>query len=312
VGLVAVSVAIALYGGTRDKRPAPPTLAEMAWVGRFEVWFDGVIERPLEQCRGSLDLVGAPPTVRLAAEKRLAQRICRGFEVSQEATREGQFNRALRASDVGNRVREKLRPLFARYRAGVWRRVPRKGGRTGESRVEPLFSKLVAKLSGRRASVRCWSRHDWPKVLAEKAAYEGGAVDKTLLGFTLVAPVYSVNLSPDSCRELADFAYRSAVPRSRNEQSELADALETIAHESVHIAPLVPGYPNQEAEAECIGMQRISRAAVALGAYRLLGDELAQLYWSELYPRDNLEYLSPDCKPGGALDQRPQGASVWP
>src|SRR5207247_297439 len=64
------------------------------------------------------------------------------------------------------------------------RALPKRGGLTGESRVEPRFSRAAAALSGVSGTVvRCWSLQDWLSLIAERSAYTGGAVDLRAAGF---------------------------------------------------------------------------------------------------------------------------------
>ena len=42
---------------------------------------------------------------------------------------------------------------------------------------------------------------------------------------------------------------------------------------------------------------------------------IATYFWDKIYPLSQAthpEYWSPDCRPGGALDTRPPGATAWP
>ena len=55
------------------------------------------------------------------------------------------------------------------------RSLPRRGGVTQSSRVEPRFSRVAAALSGAPGTVvRCWSLPDWVALIAERGAYTGG------------------------------------------------------------------------------------------------------------------------------------------
>ena len=79
-----------------------------------------------------------------------------------------------------------------------------------------------------------------------------------------------------------------------------------LAHESMHLLERDPS----EAEAECWAMQRIVRVGTMLG---MPGDEAhgrATYYFRRLYPGQYAEYRTPDCRPGGPLDQSPGGS--WP
>ena len=42
---------------------------------------------------------------------------------------------------------------------------------------------------------------------------------------------------------------------------------------------------------------------------------IADYFWTKLYPQEQTEepaYWSAQCRPGGALDERPPGSTMWP
>lgn len=63
-----------------------------------------------------------------------------------------------------------------------------------------------------------------------------------------------------------------------------------------------------EARAECEAVQRDVWAAELLGASDQDARTLAGLYWRDVYPRMPDDYVSSDCRPGGALDENRAGA----
>jgi hypothetical protein len=85
---------------------------------------------------------------------------------------------------------------------------------------------------------------------------------------------------------------------------DAADAVVTLAHEEQH----TDGIEN-EAKAECYGLQRSARAAVAMGVAPATADHLAGLvsYWLEVPP----EYHSEQCHSGGGLDLQLPSPDVW-
>ena len=105
-----------------------------------------------------------------------------------------------------------------------------------------------------------------------------------------------------------------------------AQALLTLAHESIHIIQgtkghLVPPDTLIEAQAECSGMQWMAAVAVQLGDSADDAQTIADYQWLLVYPgKANLTdayakqrpYWSADCKPGGPLDIRSPGSTVWP
>ena len=131
-----------------------------------------------------------------------------------------------------------------------------------------------------------------------------------LAGFATLG-LDSVNLSPDTCDLLADFAYRGARPTGFD-QLETAFAVVVLMHETSHV--LNQGvHPNatEEQTAECWAMQHIREAAVELGASSDYADTLAERYWSDVYPLQTPKYKTDRCRDSGRLDVR-RGSHVWP
>lgn len=85
-------------------------------------------------------------------------------------------------------------------------------------------------------------------------------------------------------------------------------ALQTIAHESVHLSGV-----EDEAVAECYGMQMLAWVAWKLGAPDALAREMATDYWREYYlaERPGTPYFDEGCRDGGVLDLAPDRAG-WP
>lgn len=185
------------------------------------------------------------------------------------------------------------------------RALPKRGGVTTESRVEPRFSRAATALSGVRATVvRCWSLPDWLALIAERGAYTGGAVDLRADGF--VSKGRRVNLAPRMCARLVRFVYRGERPAGGRRKLELANTVLTLAHETVHVSQGA-----DEAVATCYGLQRLRRAALLLGGPRPYANSLAELAWTGLYPYGLAKYHSPQCHDGGKLDLH-RHSPVWP
>ena len=85
-------------------------------------------------------------------------------------------------------------------------------------------------------------------------------------------------------------------------------ALQTIAHESVHLSGV-----EDEAVAECYGMQLLAWVAWKLGAPDALAREMAADYWREYYlvERPGTPYFDEGCRDGGVLDLAPDRTG-WP
>ncbi len=83
-------------------------------------------------------------------------------------------------------------------------------------------------------------------------------------------------------------------------------AVHVLAHESEHLAGV-----RNEAQAECISVQRTEEAARLLGATANQARKLALTYAIRVYPEMPDDYRSDDCKDGGSMDIRPDDTS-WP
>jgi hypothetical protein len=105
-----------------------------------------------------------------------------------------------------------------------------------------------------------------------------------------------------------------------------AQALLTLAHESIHViqgteGKTVPPDALVESQAECSGLQWMAQVAVQFGDSPDDAQQIADYTWLLVYPNKATltdaysmqhPYWSADCKPGGALDVRPPGSTVWP
>ena len=80
-------------------------------------------------------------------------------------------------------------------------------------------------------------------------------------------------------------------------------AVHILSHEARHMA----GETSDEV-AECGAVQRDAQTAELLGADPDQALRLAQTYWRAVYPRLSDDYLSPECRPGGPLDEGLPGA----
>jgi hypothetical protein len=90
------------------------------------------------------------------------------------------------------------------------------------------------------------------------------------------------------------------------EPLEVAWSLNTLAHESYHLAGV-----RNEAQTECYALQAIDFVAHRLGASPEQGRALAAFSFDELPSRMPSLYSSPECHDGGRYDLRPRSA-VWP
>jgi hypothetical protein len=80
-------------------------------------------------------------------------------------------------------------------------------------------------------------------------------------------------------------------------------AVHILSHEARHMAG-----ETSEGVAECGAVQRDAQTAELLGADPDQALRLARTYWRDVYPHLSDDYLSPDCRPGGPLDEGLPGA----
>jgi hypothetical protein len=115
------------------------------------------------------------------------------------------------------------------------------------------------------------------------------------------------------------------MPRSYwQEYRSYADAIQTLAHEAIHLAQYRAGVrvssvqPTAEIKAECYGTQWAPWVAEQLGATPDDARAIATYYYEVIYPNkqsvyteDGRPYWSPDCRQDGPLDLT-AGDGVWP
>lgn len=164
-----------------------------------------------------------------------------------------------------------------------------------QTHVVPALSMVASTLDQRPITVRCFSPEDWSRV---ERAFGG-----RLSGWANT----EIDLSPDTCDQLLALQSGGLHPSMRylGSRWRLAWAIETIAHESVHLTGIV-----DEATTECYGMQHFVRAATIMGAEPGYARALAGEYWNDLYPEITADYRSVECRRGGSLDLRL--SSDWP
>jgi hypothetical protein len=274
-----------------------PTAAERAWVestGEWALTFGGELNpNAIANCPASLrEQAGTRPTARLAGLEDLALALCRAYR--RLAGGGGGRREALATVNRLENVLDTQLYGFEFF-AGPNRPLPVKGGSTEQSRVEPRLSKILTRLIGTRGEARCWSDADW-KVVATHSPYG----PKELGGFVDAAG--KVQLNPVVCRSLAGYLYRHDDPHSQ----ALTVAVVVFSHESEHA-----GGEDREDRAECWGMQRARQTALMLGMSAKDAGSLVERYWRTVYPAETPPYFSPQCRDGGALDQR-RGTHVFP
>jgi hypothetical protein len=202
LAVVALCLALVACGGRRER---PFASGELAWVRGISVWLHGfesdvrraedlraavlggspearagyrrAVDR-LTACADRFDRdVGDPPVARLGPGARMLRKACVALARGERSALEsfdGDPGDALVAgtaslgegTDLLLRGRKRLEAAF------LWNaRLPRVGGATGRSRVEPRFGRAVSTLALRPIEVRCWSTRDWEDVSTEFRAY---------------------------------------------------------------------------------------------------------------------------------------------
>jgi hypothetical protein len=139
---------------------------------------------------------------------------------------------------------------------------------------------------------------------------------------TSSAPAVCTDASETTCYSTADNWSDDYYAQYDN----YAQALLTVAHESIHVIQntkgnVVPADALVEAQAECSGMQHTAQVAEQLGDTPDDAEAVADYLWLLSYPTEQQPddaystqhpYWSADCVPGGALDVRPPGTTLWP
>jgi hypothetical protein len=323
--------------GSGDPSPSRAGLDadERTWVRELAAWMQGLqgaatraeslrlrgepgtperFEReaePVRECRARLDdEPGDAPSSRLERVERLAVDACSQYARAVGAESRafaGNPGEALAMADAawaeGNRfwleMERELELLL------TWnRRRPVLGGDRETSRIEPRFGRIASRLANRPVQVRCWSQDDWPRVYEEWRSF---ANDPDIpAGFVASFDRGRLSLDPPTCAGLVRLAYRHDVPDGGDALLDVAGAVGVLAHEVEHLVS-----PASEAVTECRGMQAIREFARALGATPDEAARLAEAFWTEIYPTNDREYRTAQCRDGGTLDLDP-ARPVWP
>jgi hypothetical protein len=155
--------------------------------------------------------------------------------------------------------------------------------------LESRLGEIAGLVAGRPVQVRC---EEFSTGTIEEP---GGVVQ-----FNGDRPADYTRIRPDVCTAMLRFIRAPDVTRL-----DSAVALKVLAHESFHLRGI-----KVEAVAECYAMQAVPRVARALGGVEPDAHELAGAVYELTYPDMPPLYRSPDCRPGGRLDQHPGGG--WP
>jgi hypothetical protein len=255
--------------------------------------------------------VGEPPRTAWRRPAELALRACRRYArgermylaaIGHEGTAD--LVGAQGALDLGGRDFTLADYKFDK--TFVWNRpLPRIGGDSSKSRIEPLFSRVATPIARRPVEIRCWSSDDWKKVLDEINAIDPGDADPAgFVGSTAFS--HSANLDTWTCDSLDLIAYKHRYPRSGSAELDAAESVQILAHEIHHLVS-----NGTEAQTECYGMQDLERVARGIGAPPAYARALALRFWQDGYPNDDVVYHTQLCHDGGPLDANP-ASSRWP
>jgi hypothetical protein len=101
-------------------------------------------------------------------------------------------------------------------------------------------------------------------------------------------------LRNDTCQALGSFVAGTGAKANPDQ----VRAIHVLTHEAMHLLD-----ERDEAVAECAAMQRDAVTARALGADDRTGRLIARAYYRSWYGTVTSEYRSPECRPGGLLDE---------
>jgi hypothetical protein len=183
--------------------------------------------------------------------------------------------------------------------------LPYVNGPGGGSRVDPTYTAVATQLAGRVTYIICWSKADWTWLHNDDKA-QGGSGLRNVLGYAYLG-TYVVNLSPGTCRSLDALTYAGVRPTRANQVAALAEAVGTVAHETMHASYSI----GNEAKAECYAMQLTKSTATLLGTTAAYARRLARAVWRMYAGYRGTEYWSRKCRNGGPWDLNP-GSPVWP
>ena len=186
------------------------------------------------------------------------------------------------------------------------RKLPVVAAATERSHVDPRLSKAASDVVvHRKVEARCWSDRDWKQLSREQAALAADEVPD-YAGFVGL-DTGRMHLSSFICAPLAELVYEGRRPEGGEALLDLAFSVVALAHEAGHLV----GPGASEAVTECYAMQRADELAIALGADQPYARRLAEAFWQDIYPENEPEYRSRECRDGGQLDLD-SSSSVWP
>jgi hypothetical protein len=163
------------------------------------------------------------------------------------------------------------------------------------------LSGIASELARRHVTIRCEGL---------SGALTGAKGESGRTGFIGSTPVSVSYLQEGICQTLHAYARALKAGPScflpcRN-PLEIAWSLNTLAHESYHLAGV-----RHEAQTECYALQAIDFVARRLGASPEQGRALGAFSFDQLPSRMPAEYSSPECHDGRRFDLHPDDPA-WP
>jgi membrane protein implicated in regulation of membrane protease activity len=153
-------------------------------------------------------------------------------------------------------------------------------------REEDRLSSVASQLVGQHVTVHC-------QTFGQVFFQVGGELGFVKYGPDAV-PEHHTTIMHGPCGALRSYLGSN----KRHPSADEVVAVHVLTHESMHMRGIT-----NEADAECAAVQRDETTAELLGADPASARLLARLYWLTDYPRMPANYTSPDCVPGGALDE---------
>lgn len=145
-------------------------------------------------------------------------------------------------------------------------------------RLEARLSDAASQIVGTRVEVDCQS-------FGEAFVDAGGELGYVAFGPDGI-PEKRTLIKRDQCNDLSAYVGSDKLAPER----EHVVAVHVLTHEAIHMT----GVTN-EADTECIAVQRDAEMARALGASPEAAQALATYYWTNIYPRMPSDYRSDEC-----------------
>ena len=206
-----------------------------------------------------------------------------------------------------NRLSRRHATLSRRYRRDVARCLAANAEAVTAQRahvraLEERLGEVATELAGRTAAAKC-SLTRWSRKETISGYVQGGSAVMHLAPGVCLALYRLVVLGEQPDLTCLPRSRKTGMGSCSTGAEETVFAISTVAHEAEHI-----GGVENEARAECLGLQQAPEAARALGLDRG-GRNLAWYAWR--FSQSPKGYRSKECRPGGKLDRSPETRS-WP